>query len=198
LRQIIRKQPGSARGARAARRRIAPASSLLPALAGLVLLPACHRLSARETIGPRDLREARPLRPVAVQRVVCDDAVASLPFYRPLGPRAGLLVIRSTSRWKRLARLAPDLEPPGDLHDRVAIVLVARAGIPVDGGWPIRLRALRALSGIGYADIAFAPGNYLPDGTTYLEVAIFREVEEVAMADVNGSRYYPGTLAGSR
>ena len=158
---------------------------------GLVCTPGCRREGSAPAVRPRDL-EAAPL--VALRerrRAVASDGVRNLPTYRPLGTRLGLLVIRDAAQWAALRALADELGPCPSIEQGVIVVAASHAGLPVDGGWPIRLRGVRGFGGFGLAVVRFSGGSYLSDDSTYLEAVSVRGVRGIVAVDVNGTRFYP-------
>jgi len=109
----------------------------------------------------------------------------------PLGPRLGLLQIRTTEQWQRLARAAPQLGACPDLAHGMVIGLACWAGEPVSGTWPVRIDAVRVADGAGLLEAHFAGGSYLPDGSARLETVFVPAFVNVLVADIDGTMFYP-------
>lgn len=171
-----------------------PLARALGVPAGLVLLalcPACAHLSAPGTITMATLESAPPVQTTASRRIVVADPAALRDLCTPLGPRLGLLQVRSETEWRRVLRAAPDLGPAPDFRQGILIGLACWAGTPVDGHWPVHINAVQVHDGAGLVTSAFQGGSYLPDGTAVLETAHVRGLAAVLAVDVNGTTFYP-------
>lgn len=133
---------------------------------------------------------ARPL--TGRQCIVVSDPAELAPLCTPLGsPRLALLTVRSSSEWRRLCRATRDLGLAPDFRTGIVVGLLARAGEPIDGRWPLELMAVRACGRTAMLEGRLEPGTYLPDATPYLETAFAAGVTEVIAVDVNGDAFYP-------
>jgi hypothetical protein len=163
----------------------------------LSALTACSACSLRSgpVVSARSLENAPQTRPKMIRRAIVSPAADLQACYRPLGPRLGLIQIRSASDWEKLRAAAPELGPCPDLSQGMVIGLLCHAGQPVNGRWPIHLQAIRNYQGAGFATGEFEGGTYLPDDTTYIEIAQFTDLRGVLMVDIDGTRFYPEEYA---
>jgi hypothetical protein len=109
----------------------------------------------------------------------------------PLGPRLGLIQIRSARQWDLLARAAPQLGQCPDFSRGILVGLICWAGTPLDGHWPIRLDSVQVRDGAGLVHADFRGGTYLPDGVAFLEIAHVPGLATVLVVNVNGATFYP-------
>lgn len=164
---------------------------LWAALAGLTALSSCGARLQPRVISVRELESATDVKPALPRRAVVSDVAGIEELCTALGPRLGLLQVRTASEWEMLRRCAPELGSAPDFSRGIVIGLASQAGQPLDGNWPISLEAVRVHRGAGFAIAHFEGGSFLPDGTTYLETAQFDGLATVLMVDVNGTRFYP-------
>lgn len=164
---------------------------LLATLAGVGALSACGARTRARAISVHTLELAPPVEPGRTRRALVSDPTRLGRLYCPLGPRLGLIQVRSPRQWETLRRCAPELGPAPDFREGIVVGLASRAGLPLDGSWPIHLQSVRVHSGAGFATGRFKGGTFLPDGTTYLETAQFDGLNTVLMVEVNGTRFYP-------
>lgn len=159
--------------------------------AGLVLSGGCAAQRPVTVVTLASL-EAAPVEPLnGGQRHVVTDADALRTMCTPLGPRLGLLQVRSRREWDRLAAVAPNIGPCPDLRRGTLVGLACWAGTPLDGGWPIELDGIQLQSGGGLLKARFHGGTYLPDGTARLETDYVQGLGRVLVVDVNGTSFYP-------
>ena len=170
-------------------------TSLAIILSALAASSACSLNRGANVVTPRTLEEAPPARPKIVRRAIVSPTAELESCYRPLGPRLGLIQIRSESEWENLRAAAPELGPCPDLSQGMVVGLVSHAGQPLSGRWPIHLDGIRIYRGAGFATGAFEGGTYLPDDTTYIEIAQYSELRGVLMVDIDGTRFYPDEYA---
>ena len=163
--------------------------------AGWAGLSACGVRPGVQTITVQALEDAPTARPRFVRRAIVSPAAEWQSCYYALGPRLGLVQIRSEHDWENLRTAAPEIGPCPDFNQGIVVGLVSHAGLPVNGRWPIHLDTIRICRGAGFATGEFEGGTYLPDGTTYLEVAQFSELRSVLMVEIDGTRFYPGEEA---
>jgi hypothetical protein len=171
-----------------------PAPAGLGGAVCLVLLPwlsACSSLSAPQTITLATLENAPPAATTEGRRVIVSDTTALRDMCTPLGPRLGLLQVRSAAQWARLVRAAPQIGPAPDFGTGIFIGIACWAGTPVDGHWPIHIDTVRVHDGAGLVTGAFEGGSYLPDGTAVLETAHVKGLMAVLAVDLNGTTFYP-------
>lgn len=174
---------------RAARR--TRAASLGPmGCAVLLAIGACSAPQSLRVVSVQQL-EAAPSAARPAGRAVLCDARRIAPLLRWLGPRLALFEIHTAAQWDALRAAAPMLQGSPDFSRGIVVGVVSRAGIPLDGQWPIRIESVRVHDRAGYIAAAFVGGNYLADDTTFLEVAYVPNLESILMLDVNGVRYYP-------
>ncbi len=174
---------------------LARARGILPAMVTLAvlasLLPACCLGPAGRTVRLTDLEHApRVLLPPA-QRITVSDPKMLHELCTPLGPRLGLLQVRSAADWTRLAEAAPGLGPCPDLRAGTVIGLACWAGTTLDGRWPLRIDGVRLYHGAGLIEANFHGGTFLPDGQTTLETAYVPGLAAILAADVNGTTFCP-------
>jgi hypothetical protein len=113
------------------------------------------------------------------------------PLYTPLGRRLGLIQVRDAGEWQQLLRAAPSAGPDPDFRRGIIVGLVSPCGSSLDGTWPFSWEAVRMYEGAGLLEARFNAGNYLPDGTTYLETAYVEGLAAVLVVSVDGVNYYP-------
>ena len=157
----------------------------------LVGLSACGVSPARRTISLHELETAPVIQPHATRRHIVSDPAALRPLYQPLGRRFGLIQVCSEDQWEQLSRAAQRMGPCPNLRRGIVVGLVSEAGTPLDGGWPFRWQGIRLCDGAGLIEANFNSGNYLPDGTTWLETAYVERLRKGLVVSVDGSRYYP-------
>lgn len=166
--------------------------TVAPILAAWSCLSACALKPTVQTISVRTLEEAPALRPKMIRRAIIS-AENRLTFSScPLGARLGLIQVWTPEQWEQLRAAAPEIGACPDLSDGMVVGLLSYAGLPVNGTWPIRLQGMRVHRGAGFAIGEFEGGTYLPDGTTYLEIAQFSDLRNVLMVEIDGTRFYPG------
>lgn len=165
----------------------------LPLLAAATacLLSACHLGPREKTVRLADLEHAPPAVLARPQRVGISDPEALRELCSPLGPRLGLLQVRSVADWNRLARIAPALGRCPDLQCGIVIGLACWAGTPLDGRWSIHIAAVRVHDGAGLIQAEFQGGTFQPDGTAILETAHVPGLAAVLAAEVNGTTFCP-------
>ncbi len=139
----------------------------------------------------RQLESAPLTLPGQTRRIVLADAQALDGAYHALTPRLGILVVRDAATWQRLARQMPNPGPQPDLSTGAVVGVVSRAGLPLDGCWPVSLDAIQVHGGAGLVSASFRGGTYLPDGTLYAETAYVNDLDAVLVVSVNGLRYFP-------
>lgn len=175
-------------GLPARRRRYVCVACLTVLLAGL---SACGVSPVRWTISLHELETAPVNQLHATRRHIVSDPAAPRPLYQPLGRRFGLIQVCSEDQWEQLSHAAQHVGPCPDLRCGIVVGLVSEAGTPLDGGWPFRWQGIRLCEGAGLIEASFNAGNYLPDGTTWLETAYVERLRKVLVVSVDGSRYYP-------
>ena len=156
-----------------------------------LMLPACRSVSAPRTITLAALEQAPTATATTYEHVVVANPQPLRALCTPLGPRLGLVQIRSAQQWALLAQAAPHLRPCPDLRRGILVGLVCWAGTPVDGHWPIRIDGVQVREGAGLVRADFRGGTYLPDGVTFLETAHVPGLAVVLAVDVNGATFYP-------
>jgi len=159
--------------------------------AAALLQGACDTLPPTRTITLSALENAPPRPASADERIMVPDAEALMRLCTPLGPRLGLLQVRSSEEWDRLAQIVPWLGHCPDLRHGILIGLACWAGTPVDGQWPIRIDSVQVTEGAGLVRACFHSGSYLPDGVAYLEIAHVKGLAAVLVVDVDGTTFYP-------
>jgi hypothetical protein len=125
------------------------------------------------------------------RRTVVGDSRALQDVCTPLGPRLGLLQVRSPDQWNRLARILRLTRPCPDFGRGTLVGIVSWAGAPLDGAWPVRLDSVQVADGGGLVNATFSTGSYLPDGTAYAETAFVQDLQAVLVVNVNGTTFYP-------
>ncbi len=156
-----------------------------------VLLPACAVSPPVKTVSLVSLEVAPIHAVVGGKRYVVSDPAALKTLCIPLGPRLGLLQVRSAGEWQLLSEAVPGIGPSPDLRRGTLVGIVCWAGTPIDGTWPVRLDAVRVCSGGGLMTATFQGGTYLPDGTVRLETDYVEGLRSVLVVDVNGTSFYP-------
>lgn len=152
---------------------------------------ACQSASTPRTVTVETL-EAAPVAATSHRsRVVVPEAEQLRAMCMPLGPRMGLLQIRTKDQYRQLAQLCPHIGPCPDLHRGVVVGLACWAGMPLDGGWPVHLDSVKIHCGGGLVKATFATGSYLPDGTAYLATAYVPGLHDVLVVAVNETSFYP-------
>lgn len=166
-----------------------PAWSAYAALLPLGFV-SCSSVPPRAEISVRSLEQASSSNPIHAQRAIVEDTPAIDSICVPLGPRLGLVQIRHSAEWTQLQKAIPEVGPCPDLVHGCVVGVISRAGLPLNGEWPINLDDVRINQGAGYVSATFQGGSYLPDGTTYLEWAYVEGLNSVLIVDVNGLRYF--------
>jgi hypothetical protein len=154
-------------------------------------LPACRVELAAKTVRLTDLESAPPMVVMHTQRMRVTDAEGLRALCTPLGPRLGLLQVRSVADWNRLAKVAPGLGRCPDLRCGTFVGLACWAGTRVDGHWPIHIEAIRVREGAGLIEAKFQGGTFLPDGTVALETAHVPGLATILVAEINGTTFCP-------
>ena len=167
-----------------------PAALLAVALAALPLCSACTASRTPRAITLAALENA-PVALAQPQQITVADAAALRQICLALGPRLGLIQIRSAAEWARLARIAPQLGPCPDLRQGTVVGLACWAGTPVDGHWSVHIDTVRVCDGAGLVTADFAGGTFLPDGSAQLETAHVQGLAAVLAVDVDGTMFYP-------
>ncbi len=158
---------------------------------GATLLLGCQPNATPRTITVAALEGAPPARTTAQKKLVVPDTAALQRVCYPLGPRLGLLQVRSAKEWELVSRAVPQIGPCPDLARGALVGLACWTGTPVDGTWPVSLATVRVCEGAGLLEGDFHPGTYLPDGTAYLETAYVPGLRSVLIVDVSGTTFYP-------
>ncbi len=157
----------------------------------VVVLPACNSPSIVRTVTLDALENAPPVAPDNPQRVVVADSSRLLGLCTALGPRLGLVQVRSRAQWLQLRQAAPDIGTCPDLGTGALVGLACWVGTPVDGHWPVTINDVLLHKGAGLLRGEYHGGNFLPDGVTYLEIAHVTGLNTVLAVDVSGSMFYP-------
>jgi hypothetical protein len=172
--------------------------TLLAALFTLAPLSACT-LSTPVRVVTLDSLEAAPAEPIiGAERHLVGNAAALRPLCTALGPRLGLVQIRSRQDWRMLYELAPTLGPCPDLRAGTLVGIACWAGTPVDGEWPVELESIRVQAGGGLLKVHFCGGTYWPDGTACLVTDYVRGLASVLVVDVDGTSFYPDNSSEPR
>ncbi len=164
----------------------------------LVLSASCAPGSTARTIRLEQLEAAGELPLRTLKRGLVRDPSALEPLLRPLGRRLSLLEVKTPAEWEVLSRAVPGLCKCPDLAHGAVIGLVARAGRPLDGQWPASMERIRVSQGAGLLTVRFEGGSFLPDGTSYVELAQVEGLEAVLVVDVGASRFFPRQAAHAR
>jgi hypothetical protein len=164
---------------------------MMLALLTVPALTACSRVTNRRVVTVASLESASPVEVDDRVRAVIRDVERLRPLCVALGPRLGLVEVRSPADWEVLQQVVPGLGPCPDLSTGMVVGVVSWAGMPVNGGWPIRMESVRVRFGGGLVNAHFEPGSYLPDGSGYLETAYVEGLQTVLLVDVDGTAFYP-------
>lgn len=167
------------------------ASTPCLALLTLALSASCTLSPAVRTVRLEQLEAAEDIPVRAVSRGVVSDPAALEPLVRPLGPRLGLLVVRTPAEWEALSRAVPGIGRSPNLTRGAVVGLIARVGLPLDGEWPASMERVQVSDGAGLLTVRFDGGSFLPDGTTYVELAQVDGLEAVLVVDVGDTRFFP-------
>jgi hypothetical protein len=167
------------------------AAQVIAGLAALILFSACAGREAPRIITLDELENAPQAAAVETRHLVVSDPSSLRDLCRPLGPRLGLLQVRTPDEWRRLAGIAPQIGPCPDFRAGILIGLACWAGTPVDGHWPLRIDAVRLHDGAALVEADFRGGTYLPDTETCLEIAHVAGAVTVLAVDVNGTKFFP-------
>ncbi len=166
--------------------------TLALALPGMfVLLSGCRTAPAARNATAAGLETAPVAPTAAVAHVLVGDAQALRRICTPLGPRLGLLQVRTRAEWNCLAGIAPQVGACPDLQHGMLIGVACWAGSPADGHWPLRIDAIRAAAGKAWVEASFSGGSFLPDGLAFLETAYAGQVHAVSAVSVDGTTFYP-------
>ncbi|MCG3129163.1 MAG: hypothetical protein CHACPFDD_04073 [Phycisphaerae bacterium] len=156
-----------------------------------VLLPGCAAPRPAR-VAVRELEHA-PTVPLHDRRQALVSRVSDVaPLYTALTEHVGLIEVRRSAEWRVLARAAVGIGPEPDLSRGTVIGLLWRAGLPLDGGWPVEIDAIRVAQGAGYVVGRARAGTCLPDGTCYLDLAYVPSPATVLVVDFGNLRVYPG------
>ncbi|MEW6252372.1 MAG: hypothetical protein AB1716_17170 [Planctomycetota bacterium] len=131
-------------------------------------------------------------------RAVVADSAALREICMPLGSRLGFVELHSPAEWERLAALVPELRKQAGFGEGTLLGLVCWAGTPMADVWPAKIRAIRSHDGAALVQVSFRSGNFLPDGTAWIETVHVSQVSTVLAISVNGTMYYPEQLAGAK
>lgn len=112
-------------------------------------------------------------------------------IYTQLGPRLGLVQVRTAAEWQRLLSVAPWLVDEPHWGTGSFVGLVSFAGQPLDGDPPVKLRYVRLLDGAGLVLGDFSSGTYLPDGSAYLTGTYVPGLRDVLLIEISDVRYRP-------
>ena len=164
---------------------------LLAALGATLALSACHATSGFRTISLDALERAPTVAATTREHVLVTDPQPLRELCVPLGPRLGLIQVRSVRQWDLLARAVPQLRECPDFRRGALVGLLCWAGTPLDERWPIRIEGVHVQDGAGLIRAEFHSGTYLPDGVTFLDIAHVPGLAVVLAVDVNGTTYYP-------
>ncbi len=157
----------------------------------LALTTSCGAAqSASVKIQMEDLENAPIAGPVVTNRAIVAESPALNDMSTPLGPRLGLIQVRRPAEWSALQIAAPDVGPCPDLVHGSVVGVYCRAGLPLNGDWPVELDNVRVRDGAGMVSATFEGGSYLPDGTTYLEWTYVAGLTSVLVVEVNGLRFF--------
>ncbi len=170
---------------RCARRAIWPISCLLSTLL------SCASGRPPQTLSLQSLESAPPGEMHTPQRCVVSDADVLTPLCRPLSPRLGLICVRTASDWEIFRRAVPDAGQKPDFSRGMLLGVASFAGQPLSGTWPIEIEYVRIIQGAGLVSAHFEGGNYLPDGTTFIETTFVPTLQTVLVVDINGVRFLP-------
>lgn len=162
------------------------------AAAALAALAAtsCASKSRAPAVSIETLESAAAVGPIRIERSLVSDSEALRDLSISLGPRLGLVQVRSAGDWQRLREAVPEIGACPNLSRGTLVGILCRTGTPLDGDWPIDLDAVRIADGAGFVCASFHGGSYLPDGATYLETTYIEGLNSVLMVDVNGVRFY--------
>lgn len=163
------------------------------AMACVLLNTSGCRIGARvELIELESLENGSRLEPHALGLALVSDVAALEEAFQPLGPRLGLVRVRSSVGWERLREIAPTLADQPDFRHGLAVGVISRCGEPLDGVWPIEVDEARLFQGAVYLTVDFHSGTYLADGAAYLDMVYIPDGTDVLVVEVNGVRFYPG------
>lgn len=164
-------------------------ATLVLSLTATVALAGCRLAERTKLVSVHELEASGVVLPEQTQRTLVTNPQLVDDIGRPLGPRMALVTANDPDEWARLKRLAPGLGPCPDFKRGMVVGLVSRAGTPVDGAWPLRVKSVRLHAGAGYVIGQFHAGSYLADNAAYLETAYFPDLEAVLVVEINGLRY---------
>lgn len=159
-----------------------------------LLAAACSSCTATHpvrlvTLGA--LEAAPSFRPAEVTECAVLDVEKLRGLCTPLGPRLGLLQIRSQEDWGRLTSAVSGLGQCPDLTRGTLVGVGCWAGTPLEGECPVRLESVQLSDGGGLLTVHFAGGSFHPDGTGQLETGYVEGLQSVLVVDVNGTPFYP-------
>lgn len=176
---------------RSGRRSIATRSGVFAAAFGAAVLSACSAPPAARTVSVRSLELAQRATTASAGRAIISDDTAVAELIAPLGPRLGLLRVRTPAEWRRLTRSCKGLGPEPDFSRGMVVGVVSRVGVPLNETWPIHLNTIRLCDRAGYVQARFESGTYLPNGATFIDTAYCEGLDAVLIVDINGVRFYP-------
>lgn len=161
--------------------------------AALVVAPlsACSALPRSRVVSLHSLESAPPAAHLASSRWLVADPSALARVRTPIGTRLDLIVVRCERDRQALRRALGTDIPPMDFSQGILVGVASRAGLPLSGGWPLHITALRIFDGAGLLSATFDSGTYLPCGAAMLEAAFVPGLSDVLALEINGERFYP-------
>ena len=103
-----------------------------------------------------------------------------------------LIIVRDRGAWRRLWDAMGQLPDRGapDLSAGLVVGLLARAGEPADGAWPLHIDGVRLLGGVGTVEGRMSSGIYYPViGPSRLVLVHVPGLRRVAMVHIGPERF---------
>lgn len=168
-------------------------TTLLTGISGLLALSACRVPQQVHLISLPTLEQAPAVELIPIGQAVLGDPVQLAAAYTPLSSRMGVYQIRTQDDWHALTRLAPQLGPCPPLDGGLVVAFASRIGTPLRHDWPVRIERARVVAGGVLVEAHFNGGNFLPDGTTYIDAAYISGGRDLLAVEVNGVSFVPDT-----
>ncbi len=168
----------------------------LPGRAMLALLvvglaAGCQAPHSSRTVTEQQLESQPPKEVSDALRVPVADPGALRSLCVALGPRLGLVQVKSAADFVRLRRAAPAIGACPDLNRGTLVGLVCWDGTSLSAPVTLELDSIRVCNGGGLLEARYAGGSHLPDGSAELVMTYVPRMANVLVVSINGSRFYP-------
>ncbi len=151
----------------------------------------CRASHACRTVTEQQLESQPPKEVSDALRVPVADPGALRSLCVALGPRLGLVQVKTAADFVRLRRAAPAIGDCPDLNRGTLVGLVCWDGTSLSAPVALELESVRVYDGGGLLEARYVGGSHLPDGSAELVVTYVPGMANVLIVSVNGSRFYP-------